>query len=123
MHHFEFLSIFLFQLVLSASWVRIVIIWIICQNSLETKNYFVWTPSFPAFPHNVFCASLLTRAGSKILSTPKRIRVIMTKTIKVVDAGDFSQFSSPECSHRKEIMILSWEGVKKLIVLLMEEQL
>ena len=32
-----------------------------------------------------------TLAGSKILRTPKRIKVIITNTIRVVDAGDMNR--------------------------------
>ena len=43
---------------------------------------------------NVFVSfeNVSTLAGSKILRTPKRIKVIITNTIRVVDAGDMNTY-------------------------------
>ena len=68
------------------------IIWISWKNSLETPKPSSNSASFYKTHKFIFsakkrsCVSLLTRAGSKILRTPKRMRVIITKTIKVVEA-------------------------------------
>ena len=74
------------------------IIWISWTNSLETPKpssnsaSFYKTHKFKFSARKRSCVSLLTRAGSKILSTPKRMRVIITKTIKVVEAEKEDNF-------------------------------
>ena len=65
------------------------------QNHYQTLLFFFFIYKIHIFIFSArkrSCVSLLTRAGSKILSTPKRMRVIITKTIKVVEAEKEDNF-------------------------------